>query len=270
MRVVPLAVGAAAVWRLFRRLAGRSARAPLPTVPDAVLWMAALFAARLLLAAGYVGPYDAFFLPLPILVGVTGVFGLADRAAASLGASVPRLTAAALSVFLVYRVAALTDLYRRPGWSRVETPAGAVVFPEPVASTTRLALEDLGRRLPEGASLSGFPETGFFNYVLGRRNPFVYEQYFPGHLEGDAVGRLAEEFAAHPPDATLFANVLAVGEGARVFGENYLAPLDRAIRSSTRAAAVYGPGARPDARIGDPHFFVEVRVPDSAGDGLSP
>ncbi len=269
VRVVPLLVAAAGVWRLIRRLAGRAARV-LPSVPDAVLWMAALFAARLLLAAGYVGPYDAFFLPLPLLVCVTGVFGLAERGSASLGAALPRLTATALTLFLLYRVAALTDLYRRPGWSRVETPAGAVVLREPLATTTRLALADLQRRLPEGSTLSGFPETGFYNYVLGLRNPFRHEQYFPGHLEGDRGADFAAEFAAHPPDATLFANVLAVGEGAREFGRDYLAPVDSAIRSRTQVAAVYGPGARPDARIGDPDFFVEIRTPSPAGAGPVP
>ena len=53
------------------------------------------------------------------------------------------------------------------------------------------------------------------------------------------------------------------GEGMRVFGEDYLPGLDGAIRSSTRAVTVHGPGARSEARIGDPDFFVELRVPGS-------
>jgi hypothetical protein len=272
VRVVPPIVAAAALWRLALRLRGRGPHGPLARVPDAVLWIAALFGARLLFAAGYVGPYDAFFLPLPLVVGVVGIFGFAERAASSLGAPLPRLTAAGLVLFLLFRVATLTDVYRRPGWSRVDTPAGAVVLPEPVAATTRLALADLAGRLPEGSTLAGFPETGFFNYVLGRKNPFRHEQYFPGHLEGDASGRFADRFAAHPPAGTLFANVLAVGEGSRVFGEDYLEALDRSIRSSTAAAAAYGPGAGPDARIGDPQFFVEIRLPaaDAASGKASP
>ncbi len=261
VRVIPVAVAAAALWRLLLRVRGRAPQGPLAPVPDAVLWIAAFFGGRLLLAAGYIGPYDAFFLPLPLLVASVGIFGLADRAAASFGPSTTRLATAALALFLLFRIATLADGYRRPGWSRVETPAGAVVLPEPVATTTRLALSDLERRLPGGATLAGFPETGFFNYVLGRRNPFRHEQYFPGHLEDGAGGRFAAEFAARPPDVTLVANVLAVGEGARVFGEDYNAPLDQAIRSGTRPVAAYGPGARPDVRIGDPHFFVEIRVP---------
>ena len=198
---------------------------------------------------------------MPLIVCLVGLYGLAESASASVGASLPRLATTALALFLVFRIAALADVYRRPGWTRVETPAGAVVLREPVATTTRLALADLAGRLPAGGTLAGFPEVGFFNYVLGRRNPFVHEQYFPGHLEGEAAARVAEQFAAHPPDVTAFANVLAVGEGMRVFGEDYLPGLDRAIRSSTRAVTVYGPGARPEARIGDLDFFVELRVP---------
>ena len=264
VRVVPVAVAAAAIARLILRIRGRSPRGPLEAVPDAVLGMAALFGARLLLAAGYVGPYDAFFLPRPLLVAGVGIFGLADRAAPSLGPSAARLATGGLALFLLVRIAALADLYRRPGWSRVETPAGPVVLREPAAASTRLALADLQGRLAPGASLAGFPETGFFNYALGRRNPFRYEQYFPGHLDAGGEDRFAESFAAEPPDVTLFANVLAVGEGARVFGEDYLDALDRAIHARTRAAASYGPGAREGARIGDPHFFVEIRLPEAS------
>ena len=266
VRVIPPILAAAALWRLALRLRGRELRGPLAGVPDALLWIAALFAGRLLLAAGYVGPYDAFFLPLPIVVAVAGIFGLTDRAAdVAVRTSLSRLAAAALTLFLVFRVSAMADVYRRPGWNRVETPAGSVVLPEPVAATTRLALEDLEKRLGEGSTLAGFPETGFFNYVLGRRNPFFHEQYFPGHLEDAEARRFAAEFTAGPPDATLFANVLAVGEGASVFGKDYNAPLDGAVRSATRAAAAYGPGAGPDTRVGDPHFFVEIRVPSKNG-----
>ena len=264
VRVVPLAVGLAALWRVVLRARGRAPHGPLEAVPDAVLWIAALFGARLLLAAGYVGPYDAFFLPLPLLVACVGLFELADRASRSLGPSAPRLAAAGLTVFLLVRVAALADLYRGPGWSRVGTPAGTLVLREPVAGSTRLTLADLEDRLPPEATLAGFPETGFFNYVLGRSNPFRHEQYFPGHLEAAAENRFASRFAERPPDATLYANVLAVGEGARVFGQDYLDALDRTIRSQTRAAASYGPGAREGARIGDPQFFVEIRLPHAS------
>jgi hypothetical protein len=62
----------------------------------------------------------------------------------------------------------------------------------------------------------------------------------------------------------LYANVLAVGEGQRAFGTDYLPRLDAAARAATAPVAIYGPGARPDARIGDPQFFLELRVPAKA------
>ncbi len=263
VRVVPLCVAAAALGRLAQRLARRTPGGIFASVPDAVLWVAALFGARLLLAAGYAGPYNAYFLPLPIVVAAAAIFAASDRSVPRLGAALPGLAAAALALFALVRVADAFDRNRGPLWTRVSTPAGPVVLPEPVAETTRRTLEDLAERLGPGATLAGFPEVGFFNYVLGRRNPFSHEQYFPGHLDASAEERFAADLAARPPGVLLYANVLAVGEGAHAFGEDYLVGLDAAVRARTRVAAIYGPGAREEARIGDPGFFVEVRVPIS-------
>jgi hypothetical protein len=260
-RVIPISLAAAAVLRLLVRLGGRQPRGPLGGVPDAVVWMAALFGSRIFLAAGYVGPYDAYFLPLPLTVAITGLYALADRAAPAVGAALPRLTSAALAVFLTFRVAAIADLYRRGAWSHVVTPAGGLWLPEPEGVTTRQALADLQNHFPAHSTLTGFPEGGFFNYVLGRRNPFWLDQFFPGHLDGAGEARAVALFDDRPPDVILYANVLAVGEGSRVFGRDYLARLDEEVRSRSRVVSIHGPGARPGARIGDPDFFVEIRVP---------
>jgi len=260
VRVVPVAVGAAAMRRLWTSLLGRPAGGALAAVPDAALWLSAVFAARVLLAAGYVGPYDAFFLPLPLVVAQAGLFGLADRFARVAGAVLPRLVGAALVVFAAFRGLALADLYRGLPWGRVETPAGALFLPGPVAETTASALGAL-TRLPPDATLSGFPEAGFFGYVLGRRSPFSVEQFFPGHLDEAGEARLVARLRERPPDALVFANVLAIGEGAPAFGRDYLRHLDAAARERYRTAAVFGPGARPGARVGDPQFFVEIAVP---------
>jgi hypothetical protein len=264
VRVVPpLVVGAAAV-RLVLVALRRRPRGPLAAVPDEVLWIAALFAARLLLAAGYAGPYNAFFLPLPLAVAAAGAFGLADRLSPAVGPALPRAAAAALAVFAAFRAARLAQDYRGREWALVATPAGALRLPEPVASATASALADLPRRVPPEGTLVGFPEGGFYNYVLARRSPLDVEQFFPGRLDSDGERRIASRLAAAPPDALLYANVLAVGEGARAFGVDYNRELDRAARERFGVAAIYGPGARDGARIGDPDFFVEVRVPSGA------
>jgi hypothetical protein len=59
----------------------------------------------------------------------------------------------------------------------------------------------------------------------------------------------------------LYANVLAIGHGRAVFGKDYLAELDRAVRENFPPVESFGPGAREGARIGDPDFFVEIRAP---------
>ena len=262
-RIVPPIVLGLAVARGVRALARRIS-GPLSEIPDAVLLVAAAFSLRLLLAAGYAGPYNAYFLPLPALVAGVAVLRLADRAAVSLGPALPRLAAAALAVFLLSRIAALADLYRRSGWSSIETPAGRVHLTEPIAATTSLALADLTRRLRPGGTLVGFPEGGFFNYVLGQRTPLREEQFFPGRRDAAAERRVAQRLEEGPPDAILLANVHAVGEGARAFGKDYLVELAAVLERRFRVAAAFGPGAGPTASIGDPQFFIEVRVPAPA------
>ncbi len=262
VRAVPPLVLALAGVRVARALARRST-GPLSEVPDAVLLVAALFSLRLLLAAGYAGPYSAYFLPLPALVATVAVGRLADRASSSFGPSLPRLAMVALIVFVIFRLAALTGLYRRVPWNPVTTPAGIVRLMEPVASTTALALADLERRLRPGGTLVGFPEGGFFNYVLGQRTPLREEQFFPDRLDAAAERRVAREIEERPPDAVVLVNVHAVGEGARAFGKDYLREIGAVVERRFHIASAFGPGAAPGAAIGDPQFFIEVRVPAS-------
>ena len=124
-----------------------------------------------------------------------------------------------------------------------------------------MALADLDRRVPPSGEMTGFPETGFLNYVLGRRNPLPQEQFFPGHLDAAAEREAIRRLAASPPDAVVYVNVLAVGHRSVVFGADYLQDLDRFVRERFSPAATYGPGAGGDARIGDPEFFIQIRVP---------
>jgi hypothetical protein len=262
VRVVPPAILIAAAFRLAERLTGRPEK--VMGLSDASLLIAAIFASRLLLAAGYVGPYDAFFLPLPLVIASGLALAAADRLAGSIGKALPRLTAVALVVFLASRLAAQVLHYRLQTWSLVSTPAGNLRLQEPVATTTGLAVRDLAARIPKGGTLVGFPEAGFFNYVLDRRNPIDREQFFPGHVETAAAeDRIIRQLQVTPPDAVLLCNVLAIGESQPAFGRDYLGRLGDFLRENFEPGAAYGPGAGPDARIGDPQFFVAIRVPRS-------
>lgn len=277
VRALPPLLAATAVFGLVRRLARRSgargtARSPvtqpgplLPGVPDSVLLVSLFFALRLFLAAGYVGPYNGFYLPLPLVVGVALLTRAGDRLPERFSrvappVAFPRLLAAALTVFLGARVAALALMYRHPAWSRVPTPAGALFVPEPVADATRRALADLDARVPPQGSFVGFPEIGFFHWTLRRKNPLAQDQFFPGHLDAAAEAEAIERVRRNPADAAVYVNVLTIGHGPTAFGRDYLERLDRFVRQSYPVSRSFGPGARREPRIGDPGFFVEVRT----------
>jgi len=196
-----------------------------------------------------------------MVVAAAGAFAAADRLVPTLGGSLPRLAAAALAVFVVFRAARVVQQYRLLPWERVATPAGALMLPAPLGGATAAAIADLDRCVPAGGTLTGFPEAGFYNYVLGRRNPLRLEQFFPGHLDAAGERETAALLERTPPDALVRANVLAVGEGAHAFGTDYNRALDAAASDRFLRAAIYGPGAREGARIGDPGFFVEILVP---------
>jgi hypothetical protein len=264
VRAVPALLFVAAAVAVARRLGGRGSAGPFGGVPDSVFLVSLFFAARLFLAAGYVGPYNGFYLPLPLLVATAILWRGADRLTAAVSprpAAFPRLVGAAFALFLAVRVGALALLYRHPAWSRVATPAGSLFVPEPIAGATRAALANLAARVPEGGAITGFPETGFFNWTLGLANPLAQDQFFPGHLDAAAEDEAIARLERHPPDAVVYADVLTIGHGRAAFGRDYLERLDASVRRNFASAAIYGPGARPGARVGDPGFFVEIRVP---------
>ncbi len=263
IRVVPVVLLVAALARLVALARGRPDQGAFARVPDSVLFLAALFGVRLFLAAGYAGPYNAFFQPLAVVVACAGLWRTAQMWTGKVGAGLPGLVTGSLAIFLAFRALVLADAYRNRPWTRVTTPAGSVMLPEPVAQTSRLALEDLSKRSLPRRTLAGFPEGGFFNYVLGLENPLPLEQFFPGRLDAAGESRIIHLLEENPPDAVVLINVVAVGEGARDFGKDYLPRLDQALRRDFSLAAVFGPGAKPDARVGDPDFFIEIRVPVS-------
>ncbi len=263
IRPLPLFVVAGAAWRGIQRIRRKEDRGCFRAMPDAALVISALFAVRLILAAGYVGPYAAFYLPLPAVVAAAGIFDLLDRSARSAGlAALPRLTTGAFALFLGFRIADLETIYRSPAWSKLETPAGSLYLPEPYAAASRSALADLSRRTSAGGTVVGFPEIGFLQYVLGRSNPLAEDQFFPGHLDSRAEDLAIRSIEEHPPDAFVYVNVLTAGHGATAFGTDYLERLDDAVRRISHPVSSFGPGARPEERIGDPGFFIEVREPD--------
>ncbi|HEY3174064.1 MAG TPA: hypothetical protein VGK86_15960, partial [Thermoanaerobaculia bacterium] len=95
----------------------------------------------------------------------------------------------------------------------------------------------------------------------GRKNPLAEDQFFPGHLGRAAEDEAIERLRSTPPDAVVFVNVRTAGHGRVAFGKDYLERLDGFVRQNFRPAVAFGPGAGTGPRIGDPGFFIEIRVP---------
>ncbi|HVE65248.1 MAG TPA: hypothetical protein VNC59_01610 [Thermoanaerobaculia bacterium] len=272
VRPLPPLLILAALVGTVRRLRDRSRETIVAGVPDSALLLALFFCARLLLAAGYVGPYNGFYLPLPMVVGSAVLLRAAARLPGRIEVTpppfpLPRLVAAALAIFLAARIAALAAAYRHPAWTEVDTPAGSLMVTEPVAGAFRAALADLRARVRAGGAIATFPEAGIFNWVLDRRNPLAQDQFFPGHLDAAAEEDSIARLRAGPSDAVVLLNVLTIGHGRTAFGRDYLQSLGRFLDEEYRTAAVFGPGATARPRIGDRDFFIEVRVP---GRGAAP
>ena len=222
-----------------------------------------LFSLRLLLAAGYVGPYPAFFLPLPLVVAFAGFFALADRAAPALGAALPRLTAAALAVFVLFRVASVALLYRGRPWFRVDTPVGSLRLTEPVAGTTRDALEDLPAAPARARHARRVSRDGVLQLnASGRRSPFWLDQFFPGHL--DETGRGARDRRPREPSsgrAPLRQRARGRGRRPRLRPRLHRAPRRRGAGALSAGRRLRPRGAGSGARSETRSFFIEVLVP---------
>ena len=173
------------------------------------------------------GPYDAFFLPLPLLVAVAGALrpgrprgGRAGRAASATrgGGAVPSSSS--------FRVAALADLYRRRrmGAASRRRP-GRSCLPSPSPRRRASPSQDLGRRLPAGAHAVRLSRDRLLQLrARACRNPFLHEQFFPGHLERDAAeaSRRCAVSRRIRPTRLSSPTCSPSAKGARVFGEDYL------------------------------------------------
>ena len=257
-------VVAAARGSIRGRPARRGARAARsPPVPDAVLWMAALFAARLLLAAGYVGPYDAFFLPLPIVVAAAGLFGARGsrwRPPSGAALPAPRRGGARRSSSR-FASLAMRDLYRgQPRGAASRRRPAALVLPEPVAGATAGALDGARPPAAPAPTLVGLSRDGVLQLRPRPAQPLLARAVLSRATSTRAgEARAVARPRRHPPDA-----LAACQRARRRRGRPRLRPglpaadSTRPLRSRYRRRGRFGPGARPGARIGDPQFFVEI------------
>jgi hypothetical protein len=139
----------------------------------------------------------------------------------------------------------------------VRTPVGELRLPPRQAGPVRMALEYLERASVPGDGLVALPEAGFFNTALRLRNPLREEQILPGHLNASSEREVVDRLLATRPRFVVLVGQPSRAFGRVAFGEDYARGLWAAIRSRYVPRVVFG-SDRPDPRIGESAFFVEI------------
>jgi hypothetical protein len=237
-------------------------RAPLDSAGKA-RWLLFAFsgavAVRVLLGVRYgkiTTPYTILVFPgLAATAAVLTLDLLAKRLAAGLTAR-RFLTAVFLGLSFV-ALARWQRLLHASGQDRLVTSAGALRLRSDRAAAVGETLRFLASRARPGDTLSGFPETGFFNFVTGLRSSLREEQVLPGHLDAAAEERLIRRLEREGPRFILIANRPTPEFGAPIFGRDYAAVVWKEIERHYRLRASFGP-APPEAIVGSPLFFIHV------------
>ena len=202
------------------------------------------------------GPNAA--LPMPGLLATAAVLAF-DLLA-------PRLPAPAVfqrRLAAIFAVAALLFLYRiqrldhQPRMAELRTAAGALRLPAVKAAAIARTQEYLEGKAHAGDTLTAFPESGFFNFVTGLRNPLQQDLIVPGVLSGSREAAAARRIDAAGPRFVLLCNRTTAEFGPVAFGRDYAVGLWSAVGRHYLLAATFGPGAAA-APVGSQDFFIRV------------
>jgi hypothetical protein len=249
----PLAAIAAALL-LLRRPLDETARARF-----LLFGFAAAMGSRVLLGLTY-GAYTTPYaiLALPPLISASAVLVL-DLLPARLSRPEPfrRAVAAVFFALALIGAARLARFFPKSGSERIATPAGALRLPADRAFALSGALDYLRSRRQPGDGLAGFPEGGFFHFVLGFPNPLRQDAVYPGHLDAAAQARLVERIETAGPRFVVLVNQVPPGFGPRGFGVDYAAGAWDSVERKYRVAAAFG-DPRPDAPPGQGPFFIRI------------
>jgi hypothetical protein len=253
MAILPL-VAAAAALALLRRPLGERDRSRF-----VLFFFSAAVASRVLFGIS-VGPRMASYsaLPLPGLLATAAVLAF-DLLAPRLPA--PRVFQWRLAaVFSVIGCVFLVQIERAdnpPGVVAVETPAGTLRLPAREAGVVAGTLAYLERNAHDGDTLTAFPESGFFNFVLRLRSPLQQDLVLPGVLSGSREAAVARRVGRAGPRYVLLCNRPTPEYGPVAFGRDYAAGLWSTVEDRYRLSEAFGP-AGPTVPVGDPRFFIRV------------
>jgi hypothetical protein len=250
---LPLLAAGAALW-LVRRPLDPQARAKF-----FLFAFSAATGARVLLGLAYgsrTTPYS--ILVFPGLAATAAVLCLDVLSRRVAGAEDFRRNVAA--VFLGMAALGLLRLARFTASSpalTVHTAAGSLRLPVARAVPVAQTLEFLSQPAHAGGGLSGFPETGFFNFATGQPNPLREDQVLPGHLTPGDEERVIQRIERSGPRFILLANQPSAAFGPVSFGKDYAVSLWAEVERRYRLAASFG-ASPSDAPVGDPRFFIRI------------
>jgi hypothetical protein len=105
--------------------------------------------------------------------------------------------------------------------------------------------------------LTAFPESGFFNFVLGLRSPLRQDLIVPGVLDGPPEAAAARQVDVAGPEYILLCNRPTPEYGPVAFGRDYAARLWSEVESRYVLAGAFG-WARPTAPVGAGLFFIRL------------
>jgi 4-amino-4-deoxy-L-arabinose transferase-like glycosyltransferase len=208
------------------------------------------------------GPYTA--LPLPGVLAAAAVLtydGLAPRLPDPV--AFRRRLAAVLAVIVALFFYRLDHLDRRPPTLLVQTPAGSLRLGTREALAIESTLRFLEERGQGGDTLTGFPESGFFNFVTGLRSPLRQDQVFPGVLAGKREVEAAKLIERAGPRFILLCNRPTPEYGPASFGTDYDVWLWHDVQRHYLLTATFGQ-AQPDAPVGANRPFIRIyeRIPE--------
>jgi hypothetical protein len=253
LAILPLAAAVAAVAWCLRPPEGRS-RSQLM-----LFSFSAMAGVRVLLGIS-VGPRMSAY-SAPALPGL-----LATAAVLTFDLLAPRLPAPQVfqrRLAVLFAVVGALFLYRigradnQPQIAELETAAGTLRLPMDEAEAVARTLAYLERNAREGETLTAFPESGFFNFVLGLRSPLRQDLIVPGVLSGPREAAAARQVGRAGPKYILLCNRPTPEYGPVAFGRDYAAQLWREVGNRYVLARSFG-GARPTAPVGDERFFIRL------------
>ena len=251
--ILPLVAAGAALVSLLRPLAGVDR-------PRFLLFgWSALVAARVVCGLA-VGPRMSAYaaLPLPGLLATAAVllFDLLPRFLPEPRVFVRRMAAVFVGIGSLF-LYQLWRLDHQPGIVELQTAAGALRLPEHEATAIARTLGYLERNAHSGETLTAFPESGFFNFVLGLRSPLRQDLIVPGVLHGPREAAAARQVDTAGPKYILLCNRPTPEYGPIAFGRDYAAGLWNEVEGRYVLAGAFG-WAAPTDPVGAGRFFIRL------------